>query len=157
MRNSLIFSIVLASTLLTSCLFLTYEFNEEDSSHYGYDKVETLDEPDGSDEPDRTGESLVISSSEAKELMEGEDNYTLLDVRTEEEFLEGHIQGAILIPYDEMINRVEAELTDKDIAILIYCRSGRRSAIAADILASMGYTRVYDFGGILDWPYEVVR
>jgi len=159
----LIFSLFLASSLLTSCLFLAYELNEVDSSYNGSDIIETpdeldgIDEPDETDEADRSGESLVISSSEAKELMEGEGNYILLDVRTEEEFLEGHIQGAILIPYDEMANRAEAELTDKDVAILIYCRSGRRSAIAADILASMGYTRVYDFGGILDWSYEVVR
>ena len=156
-RNSLLFSLVFATCLLTSCFFLTYDFNEEDSCYNRLDIAETSDVPNRADEPDRTNEPLVISSGEAKELMEGEENYILLDVRTEEEFLEGHIQGAILIPYDEMANRAEAELTDKDAAILIYCRSGRRSAIAAEILAEMGYARVYDFGGILDWPYEVVR
>ncbi|MDL2207369.1 rhodanese-like domain-containing protein [Desulfovibrio sp. OttesenSCG-928-M16] len=97
-----------------------------------------------------------LSAQEAKAIMDSGEPYVLLDVRTEEEFQERHIKGAILIPYTEVISRAAAELPDKDAVVLIYCRSGRRSAIAANDLIKIGYTRVYDFGGINDWPYEIV-
>lgn len=95
-----------------------------------------------------------ISAVEAKAILDGDLPFILLDVRTEAEFLEKRIAGAILIPDDEIASRAEQELPEKDALILVYCRSGRRSAQAAAALASMGYTNVYDFGGILDWPYE---
>ena len=94
--------------------------------------------------------------AEVKEIMESGDPYGLLDVRTDEEFLERHIQGAFLIPYSEIKKRAALDLPNKDGLILIYCRSGRRSAIAAKDLIQLGYTRVYDFGGINDWPYAIV-
>ena len=97
-----------------------------------------------------------ISASQAKVFMDSGDPYVLLDVRTEEELQERHIRGTILIPYTEVKDRAASELPDKDALILIYCRSGRRSAIAAKELIRKGYTRVYDFGGINDWPYEIV-
>ena len=87
-------------------------------------------------------------------MMESVDDFILLDVRTEEEFRENRIGGAILIPDYEISARAGLELPDKDAVILIYCRSGRRSENAARELADMGYTNVYDFGGIIDWPYE---
>ena len=96
-----------------------------------------------------------VSPEEAR-LMIAEGSCILLDVRTEEEYNEAYIEGAVLIPYDEIELRAAAELPDKDKAILIYCRSGRRSALAAETLAGMGYTSIYDFGGIIDWPYETV-
>jgi rhodanese-related sulfurtransferase len=96
-----------------------------------------------------------ISAEEAKRTM-GIPGIILLDVRTEEEFLDKRIDGAVLIPDYEIAERAETELTDKDAIILLYCRSGRRSADAAKTLADMGYTQVYDFGGIIDWPYDTV-
>jgi len=98
----------------------------------------------------------TISAEEAHTMMEKSDNYILVDVRTEEEYNDQRIEGAILIPDFEISERAEAELPDKDATILVYCRSGRRSASAAEILVSMGYTNVYDIGGIIDWPYETV-
>jgi len=98
----------------------------------------------------------TISAEEAYIIMEESDNYILLDVRTEEEFVEKRIDGAILIPDFEIAVRAETELPDKEATILIYCRSGRRSASAAETLTALGYTNVYDFGGIIDWPYETV-
>ena len=95
----------------------------------------------------------MITQEEAKALMESEENYVILDVRTEEEFAEKRIAGAILIPYDEIEARAEGELTDKAQLILVYCRSGRRSKIAAETLANLGYTNVKEFGGINDWTY----
>ena len=90
-------------------------------------------------------------------MMEESDDYILLDVRTEEEYLELRIDGAILIPDFEITDRAEADLPDKESLILVYCRSGRRSALASEQLAALGYTNVYDFGGIQSWPYETVK
>lgn len=97
-----------------------------------------------------------ITANQAKELMEKETEYIIIDARTQEEFDEGHIEGAILIPEYEISQRAEKELPDKDRLILVYCRSGRRSKIASQALVDLGYTNVKEFGGIIDWPYEIV-
>lgn len=98
-----------------------------------------------------------ISAEEAKEIMDSGVEYVLIDSRTDEEFAQGHIEGAILIPEYEIANKAEAEIPDKDALILVYCRSGRRSKIASDELVKLGYTNVKEFGGIIDWPYEIVK
>lgn len=98
-----------------------------------------------------------VTAQEAKELMDSEEGYIILDVRTDEEYAEGHIPGAILIPHDDIANQAEETLADKDQLILVYCRSGNRSRQAAEALAELGYTNVVDFGGINDWPYEIER
>lgn len=97
-----------------------------------------------------------ISAEQAKNMMDEGKTYILLDVRTDEEYKEKRIDGAILIPDYEIKDRVETELPDKDALILIYCRSGRRSANATNQLIDMGYTNVYDFGGINDWTYDTI-
>ena len=98
-----------------------------------------------------------ISGAEAKALMDSESGYIILDAREQDEYDEGHIPGAILIPYSEIADRAEKELPDKDQLILVYCRSGRRSKIAAEELVKLGYTNVKEFGGIIDWEYEIVK
>ena len=98
-----------------------------------------------------------ISGAEAKALMDSESGYIIIDARTQSEYDEGHIPGAILIPEYEIADRAEKELPDKDQLILVYCRSGRRSKIAAEELVKLGYTNVKEFGGIIDWEYEVVK
>ena len=98
---------------------------------------------------------MNITAEEARQIMDSEEGYVILDVRTQEEYDQGHIPGAILIPNTEIEARAEQELPDKDQLILVYCRSGRRSKLAADILVSLGYTDIREFGGIIDWPYEV--
>ena len=98
-----------------------------------------------------------ISGSDAKALMDSESGYIILDVREQYEYDEGHIPGAILIPYGEIADRAERELLDKDRLILVYCRSGRRSKIAAEELVKLGYINVKEFGGIIDWEYETVK
>lgn len=98
-----------------------------------------------------------ITPAEAKEIMDTEQNYIILDVRTEEEFAEGHIAGAILIPDYEITEKAESVLMDKDQQILVYCRSGRRSKNAASQLVGLGYSNVKEFGGIIDWPYEITK
>ena len=98
-----------------------------------------------------------ITAEQAKIIMDTEKDYVIIDARTEEEFAEGHIENAILIPEYEIANRAEKELPDKEQLILVYCRSGRRSKIASEELVKLGYTNVKEFGGIIDWPYDVVK
>lgn len=100
---------------------------------------------------------LQITQKEAKEIMDSGVDYILIDARTEEEYAEGHIEGAILIPEYEIEERANSVLPDKDALILVYCRSGRRSKIASEALARLGYTNVKEFGGIIDWQYGVVK
>jgi len=107
-------------------------------------------------EPNEPGTYLQITHSEAKEIMDSGTECVILDVRTQEEFDEGHIKGAILLPDYEIETRAESVLTDKSQLILVYCRSGRRSKNAASELAALGYSNVKEFGGIIDWPYETI-
>lgn len=100
---------------------------------------------------------MVITAEEAKAIMDSQEDYILLDVREQKEYEAGHIEGAVLIPYGSIGELAENALPDRDRTILVYCRSGRRSAIAAEELAKLGYTDVRDFGGIIDWPYDVVK
>ena len=95
-----------------------------------------------------------ITAEQAKDIMDSRENYIILDVRTQDEFDETHIPGAILIPHDKIKEKAEDLLTDKDQLILVYCRSGRRSKLAAEALVELGYTNIKEFGGIIDWPYE---
>lgn len=97
-----------------------------------------------------------ISQDEAKEMMEQDDGHVIVDVRRPDEFAAGHIPGAICIPNETIESEQPEELTDLDQVILIYCRSGNRSKQAAQKLFDMGYTNVYEFGGINDWTGEVV-
>ncbi|MFA5625724.1 MAG: rhodanese-like domain-containing protein [Bradymonadales bacterium] len=97
-----------------------------------------------------------ISPSEAKELM-AKEGVIVVDVRRADEYAEKHIPGAILIPNESIQGKEPAELKDKDATILVHCRSGARSAAACEKLSRLGYTKVYDFGGILSWPYETER
>ena len=98
-----------------------------------------------------------ITPEEAKKIMDSGEEHIILDTREQYEFDEGHIPNAILIPYTEIENKAIELLPDKDKLILVYCRSGRRSKIAAESLAKLGYTNVKEFGGIIDWPYGVEK
>ena len=98
-----------------------------------------------------------ISQDEAKRIMDTESDYIIIDARTQEEFDEGHIENAILIPEYEIQEKAPELIPDKNALILVYCRSGRRSKIASEALAELGYTNVKEFGGIIDWEYEIVK
>ena len=97
-----------------------------------------------------------ITAAEAKGMTDNGQGI-ILDVRTEEEYNEGHIAGALLLPLAEVEARAAEVLPDKAKAVLVYCRSGRRSALAAQALTQLGYSNVYDLGGINSWPYDVVK
>ena len=98
-----------------------------------------------------------ISQEEAAQMMEEDEGHVIVDVRTQEEYDEGHIPGAICIPNEEITDTKPELLPDVDQVILIYCRSGRRSKEAAEKLFNMGYTHIYEFGGIIDWTGEIEK
>ena len=100
-------------------------------------------------------EYIKITPAEAKELMDTQ-TVIVLDVRTQEEYDGGHIKDAVLLDSGDVSVKAATVIPDKDATILVYCRSGNRSAAASKQLIEMGYTKVMDFGGIMDWPYEVV-
>ena len=109
----------------------------------------------GQDKEKDQGEVYVnITAEEAKHIMDSEEGYIILDVREQDEYDAGHIPGAILIPYTQIEDKADEMLPDKGQLVLVYCRSGRRSKIAAEALVELGYTNIKEFGGILDWPYE---
>ena len=98
-----------------------------------------------------------ITQEEAKEMMTKDDGHIIVDVRRQDEYDEGHIPGAVLIPNESITDKQPEELPDLNQIILVYCRSGRRSKEASQKLADMGYTNVYEFGGINTWTGEVVK
>ncbi len=114
------------------------------------------DEQKGAAEKSQTA-VRVINPEEAMERMNSTSEYLLLDVRDWSEFAASHIPGASCIPYLELERHRDELPEDQDMLILVYCRSGRRSAIAAETLLGMGYRNVLDFGGIIDWPYDVTN
>lgn len=103
------------------------------------------------------GTYYQIPQDEAKKIMDEESDYIIVDAREQSEYDEGHIKGAIVIQYTEIEQKAEEMLPDKEQLILVYCRSGRRSKIAAQSLANMGYTNVKEFGGIIDWQYGIEK
>ena len=100
---------------------------------------------------------INIPPQEARRMMEGTESFTLLDVRTPQEYKQARIEGAKLIPVDELGSRAASEMPDKNKLVLVYCQSGMRADRAAKMLKQMGYVNVYNFGGIVDWPYGTVK
>ena len=98
-----------------------------------------------------------ISQTEALEIMNTQENYIILDVRTPGEFAEGHIKGAVNLPNEDISSKNLDLLPEKDQLILVYCRSGNRSKQASQKLAQLGYTQIKEFGGIRSWPGEIVK
>ena len=113
------------------------------------------DNPQANPEVQSVAEYIRITPQEALKMMS--DDVIVLDVRTQAEFDEGHIMNAVLLPDFEIAQRAESVLTDKDQTILVYCRAGRRSEASSRLLIEMGYTKVYDFGGIQSWTGEIVQ
>lgn len=97
-----------------------------------------------------------ITQEEAKSIMDSGVPCVILDVRTQSEYEQGHIPGAILIPHTEITEKAETVIPDKDTLILVYCRSGNRSKTASEYLLDLGYTNIKEFGGINDWQYDIV-
>ena len=96
-----------------------------------------------------------ITAEEAKRIMDSGEECVILDVRSFEEYETGHIPGAVNFPLDDIESKAKVFIPEQDTLYLVYCRSGRRSKQAAEILVELGYTSILEFGGIIDWPYEV--
>ncbi len=109
------------------------------------------------EEPVISAQYNKIDSLSAKEVFDTQKDITIIDVRTAGEFESGHIENAINIPLDVIEATVLEKYPNKDEKLYLYCRSGNRSSQAAKLLVNQGYTNVYDFGGIISWPYEVVK
>ncbi len=101
--------------------------------------------------------NATISPEEAHQILDSRKDAVLLDVRTHEEYKKIHIDGAKLLPVDNIKQRAEAELPDKNVPILVYCQSGMRAGNAVKQLKQMGYTNAFSFGGIVNWPYQTVK
>lgn len=106
---------------------------------------------------EKAEEFQVITAQKAKQIMDNEQGAIIVDVREPDEYSAGHIPGAKLLPLGNLNKLAATELPDLDATILVYCRSGARSNMGAQVLASLGYTHVLDFGGIINWPYDVVK
>lgn len=101
---------------------------------------------------------MQITQDEAKKMMDEKKDILILDVREQLEYDEGHVPGAVLLPVDTITEETAAGVVaDKDTVVLVYCRSGNRSKKAAKALVELGYTQIYEFGGILDWPYAIEK
>lgn len=98
-----------------------------------------------------------ITAAQVKARLDKGDMLTVIDVRTKEEYTSGHVPGSILIPFDEIKAKAGQLPQDKNTEIVVYCRSGRRSAIAADTLIALGYNRIYDMGAISSWTYGLEK
>jgi len=122
----------------------------------GQQDVSGTQDSAGRQDASETAVYRKITAEEAKQKMEEATLYILVDVRSMDEYKQAHIEGAILIPDYEIADSAETQLPDKEALILVYCRSGARSARASEILVGMGYANVYDFGGIMSWPYPTI-
>lgn len=110
----------------------------------------TTDEPSGEKAPN----VVNLTAEEGKAMMEEDPAIILVDVKTQEEYTEEHIPGALLVPVEELESLAPDLISDKEATYIVYCRSGNRSATAAQLLIDLGYKNIYDMGGIIDWPYE---
>ena len=139
MRNKIVLTV-----LASLCLLLTACGNGTSSSDSRQSEVRTT-------EASEAATYQQITQEKAKEMMQADDDHIIVDVRRQDEYDSGHIPDAILIPNESIESERPKELPDLDQVILIYCRSGRRSKEASQKLADMGYTHIYEFGGIIDW------
>ncbi len=99
-----------------------------------------------------------IDQETAKEMMDSGEAEVILDVREQSEYSAGHIPGAVLLPLGEIDEQSASQvIPDKDTVVLVYCRSGRRSVSASQKLSQLGYSNIYEFGGIIDWSYDIVK
>ena len=149
MKKTIIISISLGIVLISLILgYRMYEKKQKENCTKRAMEVE---------EELKRQEIQTITPKQAKEKMTQEENLIILDVRTQEEYQQGYIPKSQLLPLQELENRVDKEIQDKSTPILVYCRSGVRSKKACEILVKKGYKKVWDMGGILDWPYEIER
>ena len=146
MNSKLIFLII---TIIIVCVLIVFYKN----NNYKINEVDIV----GSEEKKMENKVRYVSMDEIVDIMNDNENYIILDVRTEEEYKEGHIPNAICIPNETIDEKIVKQLPNKDQLVLIYCRSGNRSKQATKKLENLGYTNLIEFGGIIDWKGEIVK
>ena len=156
-----VIALIIATMLLLTACSSGGQVKEDGNAERSSEVAQSRDglpqsEIGGSDGEDMVRSYTQISQDEAKQMMEQDGTQIIVDVRTQEEYDAGHIPGAVCIPNESIGTEQPEELPDLDQVILIYCRSGNRSKQAAQKLFDMGYTNIYEFGGINDWTGEVV-
>lgn len=99
----------------------------------------------------------TLTPQQAKERLDKEKNIIILDVRTPTEYTEGHLPNNILIPFNDLEKKASKKLPDKDNPIFVYCARGDKSRAASKKLVFLGYTKIFNIGGINEWPYEIIK
>ncbi len=153
MRYRPYFLCALVVLLLIACAVKTGSAVDENET----ETVESENQSSATEVEEQTMDFKQISQEEAKQMMDSREDIIILDVRRADEYAEGHIPGAINVANESIGSAEIAELPDKSQTILVYCRSGRRSKEAAAKLVALGYSDICEFGGIIDWPYEIVQ
>ena len=153
MRQILLFAALLA-LLLAGCAAPKTDPGPAETEAETETEAKTETEVDT--EAEATADYHRITAEEAYEMMASQE-VVVVDVRTREEYDGGHIENAVLVPNESIGSEMPEALPDKEATLLIYCRSGRRSKDAAQKLLALGYQNVYDFGGVIDWPYELMK
>ena len=152
MKNRVLYVLIFLSfVLLTGCVNEKEEPNVEFLQEEEFSKSVIIDVKGN----EIVVDYQVITMREAMEIFEKKGDYLILDVREKEEFDSGHIPGAICIPHEQITEQALNMIPDKNTVIYVYCRSGRRSKIAAQALADAGYVNVTEIGGILDYTGEL--
>ena len=146
---------IVSLTGLTDCLGAAAGSNGNGNGNSNSNSNSNSNESNATNNSSNSSSYQQVDAETAKKLMDTEDDYVILDARTQAEYDKGHIPGAILIPHDTVTTAAEDALPDKGQLILVYCRSGNRSKQASQTLVDLGYTNVVEFGGINSWPYEV--
>ena len=152
MRQILLFAALLA-LLLAGCAAPKTDPGPAETE--AETETEAKTETEADTEAEATADYHRITAEEAYEMMVSQE--FVVDVRTREEYDGGHTENAVLVPNESIGSEMPETLPDKEATLLIYCRSGRRSKDAAQKLLALGYQSVYDFGGVIDWPYELVK
>lgn len=153
---TLLAAVVLCSAALAACSPSGSAKAEPKSGTMTEQAATAASQPSGKEETTQEESAYhKITAEEAKEMMD-KGGVTVVDVRRSDEYAAGHIPGSVLVPVESITDTQPEKLPDLDAVLLVHCRTGIRSRQASDKLVEMGYKNVYDFGGIVDWPYETV-
>lgn len=155
MKKTILFIFLSVSMLISACSNIDNTKSTEVGSQnsIGSDSQSPVISDNKNTSPAKV---TLLTAEEAKKRLDADKKIVIVDVRTKEEYIENHIPNALLLPVDTISEKAATVTPDKTKTYFIYCRSGNRSATAASMLIQMGYTSIYDFGGIIDWPYETV-
>lgn len=157
MKRWIIIAIVLVLIIAGSIIWYTMSKSHDQNTNSSVtDITDNSDSSISQSVSQEVSSFQIISQEKAKQMIDS-GNVIIVDVRRQDEYDAGHIPGAILIPNESINDTAPKDLPDKDAVLLIYCRTGIRAKDTSQKLSDLGYTQVYDIGGIVDWTYETER